>query len=101
MVHDAPVVVVPPHLDELAGLLPQHGVRARGEGRVERAGLARGVRGDADARERRVRVRVELAQDRCDVEAVDEQGGAALAARVLEQVEELQSAGVGLEEGEW
>ena len=89
MVHDAPVVVVPPHLDELAGLLPQHGVRARGEGRVERAGLARGVRGDADARERRVRVRVELAQDRCDVEAVDEERGTTSTVGVFEEMEEL------------
>ena len=50
---------------------------------------------DLDPAERRIRVRVLSLQDRGRVEAVDEEGCAACAVRVGEQVEGLQAGRVG------
>ena len=96
MVHHAPIIIVPPHTHKPAFPLLQHRIRAVRTERVHGPRLARGVRGHADAREGRVDLGVQLFEDGGDVEAVDEEGGAAAAFGVGEEVEELEAAGVGL-----
>jgi hypothetical protein len=54
------------------------------------------VCGDGDGGEEVVRLGVEGFEEGGDVEAVDEEGAAAGAACVREEVEELEAAGVGL-----
>ena len=54
--------------------------------------------GDWGCGEEGVRVWVEIAKDGGGVEAVDEEGGSACAAGVLEQMENLHAAGIGLYE---
>lgn len=75
--------------------MPQHRRLARVR-RVQRLRLASSMRWNGHCRQQLVRVRVQLLQDRGDVEAVDEQRRAARAAAVLEQMEKLQATGVGL-----
>jgi len=52
--------------------------------------------GYRDGGKEAVRVWVEVAEDRCDVEAVDEEGRTACPVGVLEQVEKLKSARIRL-----
>lgn len=65
-------------------------------GTVQDPGFACGVGWDWDCGKEAVCVWVEIAEDGGDVEAVDEEGDAACAACVLEQVEKLHAAGIGL-----
>lgn len=62
----------------------------------QRPGLSRGVRRDGDCGQELVRLRVQLLQDGGDVEAVDKQRRPACPACVLEEVEQLQAAGICL-----
>ena len=99
MIHHTPIIIIPPHLYQLPArrVVSEHRIprlRIRG---VQSAGLARRVRRDGDAREEGVGVGVELFHDGGGVEAVDEEGLAACAVCVGEEVEELEAAGVGLD----
>ena len=58
------------------------------------------MRWDFDSRQRVVCLGMQFFEDGRDVEAVDEEGRAAGAACVLEEMEELQAAWVGLCGGE-
>ena len=91
MGHGTSVIVVPPHLHELVAVMPEYGVAGKWEGCVYRVELACGVCRNADAGEGVICLRVELLEDGRDVEAVDEQRGAAGPVLVREEMEELQA----------
>jgi hypothetical protein len=89
----ASVVVVPSHCTQVSGGVV---LEWRVRGTIEDPGFTCGVGGDWDRGEEVVRVWVEIAEDGGDVEAVDEEGGSTCAAGVLEKVENLHAAGIGL-----
>lgn len=70
-------------------------------GTVQVPRFACGMVGNWDCGKEAVCVWVEIAEDGGDVEAVDEEGDAACAACVLEQVEKLDAAGIGLCDTSW
>ena len=68
---------------------------------VQDLGVARGVGGDWDRGEETIWIRVEIAENGGGVEAVDEEGDTAGAARVIEQVEKLHATGISLCDARW
>ena len=72
MVHDTPVIVVPPNLHELLAIMAKDRIRPAREGRVEATRLACCVRWYAYPRKCLISLGVELFEDGRDVEAVDE-----------------------------
>ena len=98
MIHHTPIIIIPPHLYQLPTrrVVSEHWIPRLRIRCVQGARLARRVRRDGDAREEGMRVGVEFFHDGGGVEAVDEEGLAACAVCVGEEVEELEAAGVGL-----
>jgi len=80
------IVVVPSHRPQVSGcVVLQRCVRST----VQDSRFACSVGGYRDRGKETVRVGVEVAEDRCDIEAVDEEGGTTSAVGVLEQMEDL------------
>jgi hypothetical protein len=98
MVHHASIIIVPPDLLQLTCelVVSEHGIPRRGARAVERAGFACGVCRDLHLGQECICIGVEFLEDRRDVEAIDEEGGAARAVRVREEMEELEATWVGL-----
>lgn len=82
----APVVVVPSHRTQITGCVV---LQRRVGSAVQDPRFARGMGGYWDGGKEAVRVWVEVAEDRCCVETVDEEARTTRPIGVLEQVEEL------------
>ena len=77
----ASVVIVPSHCKQVSGGVVFEWCVS---GTIKDPGFPCGVGGDRDCGEEVVRIWVEIAEDRCDVETVDEEGGSTCAVGVLE-----------------
>ena len=82
----APVVVVPSNRTQVTGSVV---LQRRVGSAIQDPRLARGMGGYWDGGKEAVRIRVEVAEDRCDVKAINEEARTARPVGVPEQVEKL------------